>query len=176
MNYQVLAGYVLLIVAGLSATSAGNFVKKLTEHYLIPPLMFWLALSEGILSLLLNVIISGALGSPLYHFEYGRFCLLFVCLYFLTSAIAHCLSYVAYSYLYISTIAVASVYIAIVLYISQRTYLSAFHPGHTNVTEVFGIIIVTFGAACMPVLLTLIEKKFCQKPTVDSSVFKSDVR
>ena len=162
-DYNTLIGYILVIAAGIGSTAAGNCVKKLVEDYPIPSIIFWLSMLETVLFMIINLALTRISGSPFYSFPNGKYCIVFTGLFVVTAAVAHLLSYFVYSYLYISTIAVASVYISIVLYISQRTYLKAFHPGHANITEVFGITIVIFGASFLPLLFGYVEKKIKMK-------------
>ena len=162
-DYKTLIGYILLMATGFGCTAAGNCVKKLLEHYPKPPIIFWLSMLETVLFMIINLALTRISGSPFYSFPNGKYCLVFTGLFVVTAAVAHLLSYFVYGYLHISTVSVASVYILFVLYISQRTYLKAFHPGHANITEVIGIIVVIFGATFLPLLYIFVEKKINTK-------------
>ena len=54
----------------------------------------------------------------------------------------------------ISTVAMGNSIISVVLYICQRTFLSTFHPGHANFSDVLGLVLVIFGTAVMPLIFS----------------------
>ena len=156
-------GLVLVVVSAVACTFSGNVVKILIAEYPTSPVIFWVGLMEGFISFTLNLLRSIVKEEHSYSFPSGSYCLFFLFLFILASALANTLSYVVYRYMYVSTVAVSHVFVCLILYVSQRTYLSTFYPGYANLSEMFGIAIVLFAATILPMTMLLYDKIQNQK-------------
>ena len=155
----------LILIAALASTFYGNFIKLVTTQYAALSAMFWITLSQGILSFLISLVWLSFTGESFLFLPSGRYCRMFTILVIVSIASAKCFVYASYKYIPISTVALGNAFVSVVLYICQRTFLSAFHPGHANLPEVFGLITVLFGGVCMPFILLFTTKK--SKDTTD---------
>ena len=151
-------GYVLIIIAFIAMTIEGNTDRLLLNEYPLPVVMLWLALCEGWLSFVMNLIWTGIKHESVYTIPSGRYCVIFLFCFVAFSGAARTLSILVYKYWHISSVALSNVILTVTLYASQRTFLSEFHPGHANVTELIGIAIITFSVTILPFIFVLVDK------------------
>ena len=157
-NNKLWFGYIFIIIAFIALTLEGNIDRLLINEHPLPVVMFWLTLWEGLLSFVINLIWTRVKHQSLFTIPSGRYCLTFLCCFVVFSSGAQTLSILVYKYWHISSIALSDVLLTVTLYVSQRTFLSEFHPGHANVIEIIGIAVITFGVTLFPLIFFLVDK------------------
>ena len=155
---QYILGYVLVFVSAAFVTVSGNLSIPLLQNYGVATVTFWAGLIEGFLSVLVTVIWKSATASS-YALPSGFYCLLFVLLFAVFAALENIFSNWTYFYLPISKVALGMPFATVLCYIAQRTVFKTFHPGHANITEVFGIVLSIAGAILSPIMSLLFEEK-----------------
>ena len=150
--------YIFIILCAILNTVACNMLRRLVLEYANLTIMFWSALFEGLISFVINMIWTALIHGSFYAFPPGKFCLLFSCCFIVCSASVNSLTFYTFQYITISTDAINNAFVAILLYISQRTFLKNFHPGHANLVEVLGVVIVIFSAAVLQFLFLLLGR------------------
>ena len=151
-------GYVLLVIAAAALVTSGNFVKKVTVNYPLPTVMFWQSLFEGFACFSIGMVWTRSMNESYLIYPGGTYCLLFTLLFIICSGFAQLTSFLAYKYFAISTMALSCISVSLFLYVSQRTFLKAFHPGHANVLEFFGIAVTIFATAILPAIFVCFEQ------------------
>ena len=157
-GHSLWLGYIFIIIAFIAMTIEGNTDRLLLNEYPLPVVMFWLTLCEGWLSFVMNLIWTGVNHQDIYTIPSGRYCVIFLCSFVIFSSTSRTLSVLVYKYWHISSVALSNVVLTVSLYVSQRTFLSDFHPGHANVTELIGIAIITFSVTVLPFIFILVDK------------------
>ena len=111
-------------------------IKYILDHVDKYVLMLWLSVVEGIFSAVIAVIWSKADGEEIPSIPDGTVCLAFILIFALSLALSHISLLILLSYLHVSYLVNSVVAIVILLYISQRTFMKMFQPGHGNWEEV----------------------------------------
>ena len=159
MHHDSIAiGYILLVIAAAAFVASGNFVKMIAKDYPLPTVMFWQALVEGVACFTICIAWTRSKNESYLTLPGGIYCLLFTFLFIMCSAFSQTASFLAYKYFAISLLALSCISVSLALYIGQRTFLKAFHPGHANVLEFIGIAIVIFATAILPAIFVCIEQ------------------
>ena len=138
----LILGYILLTVAAFMGSALGYTVKFSKDKIEMYALLFWSGLAEGLLSFTMNIFWSTLQDISLFSFPTEPICTVSVLLYILTFGTLNTLYINTIRVFNVSTIAVSYVCVTLLLYISQSTWLKAFHPGHANNLEVAGIVII----------------------------------
>ena len=138
-------GYMCIAMAAIGMTIHGNVNKYLYNHeYKVGCILFWQGIAGCLTSHSILVILSVTTHHSYYTYPTGCWCIIFSALFGLSSLFGYIFANFAYPYLSISELAVANTFITIILYVVQRTVLSAFHSGNANTVEVLGIVIILF--------------------------------
>ena len=138
-------GYICIAMAAIGMTIHGNINKYLYSHeYKVGCILFWQGIAGCLTSNSVLAILSVTTNHSYYTYPTGFWCIIFSALYGFSSLFGYIFANFAYPYLCISELAVANTVITIILYVVQRTVLSAFHSGNANTVEVLGIIIISF--------------------------------
>ena len=157
-TYSLWLGYIFIVIAAVAVTIDGNIVKSLVEQYPSQVVLFWVILFEGFVSFIINLLWISLNGKVSFTFPSENYCLLFTLFFIVLSGISNTLAYYVYKQLHVSTIALSMVIMTLCLYISQRTLLSDFQPGHANTMELLGVGVIIFGTTLLPTLWSLIKK------------------
>ena len=158
-EYNLWLGYLFIITAATAATVDGYTVRFLVKDNPVPVVQFWVILFEGIVSFTLNLVWTGVKQEHLFTFPSGTYCILFYCSFIFGATLTRNVSFLVYQHWHVSKLALCNVFVCITLYISQRTYLSEYYPGHANMTEIFGIVTILFGVALLPTVLFVLEQR-----------------
>ena len=137
-------GYFLIFTGSLMSILRGVLLRDLMREYPVPPLLFWCSVVEGIMTIILNLIWSKMFETPFFTLPSSQICSLLTVLFVVFSAFGNIFSYYACKRTFVSTITVANIISSVFLYGSQRTLLKQFHPGHANIVEVVGIVLIIF--------------------------------
>ena len=156
---KLLFGIGLILTAGVACTFSGNILKFLTTEYTALTAMFWITLFQGILLFCIHLVWVTITRESYVFFPEGRYCRMFTIIYVVSIALENFLTYLSFRYIPISTVAMSNAIASVALYVCQRTFLSAFHPGHANLPEVLGLFLVIFGTAIMPVIFLLAKNR-----------------
>ena len=158
-KHSLWLGYIIIVITSITLTIESNVIRLLVDEYPPPVVLFWVILFQGLVSVIFNLSLTSFSGADLYTFPSEKYCLLFTCLFIIFSGFSNSMVYYAFKYLPVSSVALSMVIMTICMYISQRTFLSDFHPGHANITELFGMGIIIFGTTLLPAIYTLVKKK-----------------
>ena len=159
--HRTIYGYILIIISSIFLTAEGNVIKHRLETCKAPVAIFWTSLFEGTACFLINLILTRFNNDVLYEIPTAKYCLLFYCTFLITASLMSVVSYVAYHLWDISSVAVSESFLSVMLYVSQRTVLKQFHPGHANMYEVVGILIIIVGVTLLPAIL-VVKSKICE--------------
>ena len=141
VKYQLI-GYTMLLITGICVAGYSNLIKSLlSEHPFTVP-NFLLGLFGGFVSFFTNLAQKQITMQPLYHVSDGGICVLFLCLFTVCTLSGNLFEALALKYIHVSEIAISGSVLTVLYYISQRTFLSEFHPGHANTIEIIGIVII----------------------------------
>ena len=151
-------GYVLAIIAALAGAVYSNVVKYATEETPLFGFLFWVYVSVVIVFLPITGITSYFMDVH-FHLPTGTVCFIFTLTFIVGSATATVVCMIMFQYLPVSAGGQAWPLVTTVLYICQRTFLRRFHPGHSNVSEVAGIVLINIGAILSTVVVALHETK-----------------
>ena len=158
-KHEELIGYFLLTIAALLYTIKNNFAKHLYKDYGVSTVVFWLCLANIFTCLLVSVIWKKIVDEAYFDFNLGTVCLLFTILYTLTIALGNTFCYYSIYYTTVSTVAISLVCTSLLLYLSQRTFLKMFYPGHANTLEILGILTAICGISVLPAIEVLMKQR-----------------
>ena len=157
-KYKSIIGYVLIIMTSTMSVARGVIIRQLLHEYPVPTVTFWHAAIEAISTITLNLIWSKSFTKPFFDKPSGTLCWIFTMSFVAFAACGNGLGYSVYKHTHISTTAVMDISFLVFLYLSQRTFLKPFYPGHANAVEFIGIIVVSFSVSVLRLISFLIEK------------------
>lgn len=149
-------GYLLVIIAAVSATISSNMAQSLMTNYPVAAILFWISFFEGVLSVILTYAFEGMPGYGGWSMPTVTFCVVFMLGYTVFGAVMDVSSYYTYNFLPVSQVAILLSFTIIILYICQRTVL--YNDGNANVFEVCGITCTMVGAMLTPIF-SMCDKK-----------------
>ena len=151
-------GYVLAIIAAFAAAAYCNIVKYATEETPLFGFLFWVYVAVVIVFLPITGISSYFMDIH-FHLPSGTVCFIFTLMFIVGSATATVVCMLMFQYLPVSAGGQAWPIVTTALYICQRTFLRWFHPGHSNVSEVAGIVLINIGAILSTIIVAFHETK-----------------
>ena len=157
-KYKTPIGYMLVVFMSMMSVSRGILIRQLIHEYPVPTITFWHTLMEAISTIILNMMWSKYFTKPFFDIPVGGLCCVLTILFIASAACGNGLAYVVYKRTQVSTTAIMGIAITMVLYASQRSFLKSFHPGHANVVEVIGIIMISFSVSVIRLISFIIEK------------------
>ena len=158
-KYKTPIGYILTFIISVMIVVKGIFLRELVLEYPVSTILFWHTAASAIPTIILNLIWSKYFSKPFFDLPSGDLCWLLTVLFIASAACANGVAFVVYKRTHVSTTALMTIAFTVFLYASQRTFLKPFNPGHANVVEVIGIIVISFSVSILRLISFVIEKK-----------------
>ena len=158
-KYKTPIGYMLTLIISFMRVVRGNLLRELVLEYPVPTILFWHTAANAIPTIIFNLIWSKYFTKPFFDLPSGGLCWLLTVLFIASAACANGVGFVVYKRTHVSTTALMSIAFTVFLYASQRTFLKPFNPGHANMVEVIGIIVISFSVFVVRLISFIVEKK-----------------
>ena len=156
---QEIIGYTLTVTIPTVSVIRGVFLRELMKEYSIPSILYWHTIAETILHVIINMLWSQVFNVPFLNYPEGTVCIMAFVLLLLSAIISNTCSYYAFGRTNVSTSTIAEVVFAALLYVCQRTFLKEFHPGHANVIEIIGIVVIIVSVPSLRLVSFYMEHK-----------------
>ena len=156
IHYEILSYFLLVLCAVLSIVR-GFILKTVFSQYPAAPVIFWSAMLEGGFTFCMNIVYARLTSVPYFDLPSATYCFLFTFLFIICCAFGNICSIYSFYHAFVTMVAFGDVCQSVALYICQRTFLKPFYPGHANMLEILGVIVIIIGVL-FPVVRHLFKK------------------
>ena len=151
-------GYLIAALVAVVAVIYGNVVQKAAEKTDMMAFLLWAYIGATIVFLILTGIAS-YFTSIEYTLPHEKYCFIFTLMFVLGSGCAAVFCMWMYKYIPVSASGQTWPVVTTVLYICQRTFLSEYHPGESNASEICGIVLINVGSILSTIITSLYHTK-----------------
>ena len=155
---NVYIGYLIAALASTITVFYCNVVQKAAEKTDMMTILFWTYSGATIVFLILTGIASYFTNVD-YRLPSGKYCFIFTLTFVCGSGLASVVCMWMYKYIPVSAGGQTWPLVTTVLYICQRTFLSDYHPGESNASEISGIVLIIVGSFLSTIITSLYQTK-----------------